>query len=142
MGITIKCKKSGHDIDMGCGGFLNLRTKIAYLVSEEVGQHYESLMRAPLFDPERTKFFDEHDARTEELIKSKTLPIKIADFLYQCDAEGGIHYGACKMLLKVIGDYDNNIIYGYAGRENPAKFADFKKILQECADLKCDMVWE
>ena len=43
---------------------------------------------------------------------------------------------------KVIGDYDDSIIYGYAGRNNPAKFKDFKEILQDCVDNKCFMVWK
>ena len=52
-----------------------------------------------------------------------------------------IRYGACKNILKVIGDYDDNILYGYCGRPDCAKFADFKSILQDCVDTKSDMIW-
>lgn len=51
------------------------------------------------------------------------------------------YYGACKELLKIIGDYDDNVLYGYIGRPDCAKFRDFKAILQDCADNKCDMIW-
>ena len=44
-------------------------------------------------------------------------------------------------MLKVIGNYDDNICYGYAGREDCAMFRDFKKILEDCAEHKCSMVW-
>lgn len=30
---------------------------------------------------------------------------------------------------------------GYIGRPDCAKFRDFKAILQDCADNKCDMIW-
>ena len=53
--------------------------------------------------------------------------MKIVDFCLQSDCEGSIRYGACKELLKVIGNYDDNICYGYAGREDCAMFRDFKK---------------
>lgn len=38
-------------------------------------------------------------------------------------------------------DYDDNVLYGYIGRPDCAKFRDFKAILQDCADNKCDMIW-
>lgn len=38
-------------------------------------------------------------------------------------------YGCAKQLLKVIGDYDNGKVYGYAGRgEHAARFSDFKAV--------------
>lgn len=44
-------------------------------------------------------------------------------------------------VIKVIGDYDDAIHYGYAGRKDCAMFRDFKAILTDCAVHKCDMVW-
>lgn len=92
--------------------------------------------------PAKQHALKSYDDETERLIERKELLIKIADFLYQSDCEGEIRYGACKEILKVIGDYDNRVIYGYAGRENPARFKDFKGILKDCVDNKCFMVWE
>lgn len=53
--------------------------------------------------------------KTEQLIREKKVSIKIVDFCLQSDIEGSIHYGACKEILKAIGDYDDNVCYGYAG---------------------------
>ena len=131
MGVTIKCKKTEHEMDVGYFGFFKLRAKVAELVGSEVGEHYKKL----------DDILDMPSPEKERLIESKILPIKIADFLYQSDCDGKIRYGACKEILKVIGDYDDSIIYGYAGRENPAKFKDFKEILQDCVDNKCFMIW-
>lgn len=142
MGLTIKCKKTGREMDVSYSGFSRLRKKVAELVSPEVGKHYQTLDKIFRMDSsEKENAFKLYDDETERLVESEALPIKIADFLYQSDCDGKIRYGACKEILKVIVDYDDSIIYGYAGRENPAKFKDFKEILQDCVDNKCFMVW-
>lgn len=140
MGVTVSCKKTGHGFDLGSGGFFLLRCKVAELVGEPLASHYKKLWRTPLFEG-RKEYFEEYDKETERLIQEKKVSIKIADFLYQTDVEGSIHYGACKQILKVIGDYDDDFLYGYVGRKDCARFRDFKKILQECVDHKCDLIW-
>lgn len=141
MGVTIECKKGNKAIDMGYGGFANLRRRVAKLTGEPFSSHYEGLFYAPIFEEERKQYFEAFDQRTAEMIEKKLVPIKVVDFCLQPDCGGKIRYGACKELLKIIGDYDDNILYGYAGRKDCAKFADFKAILQECVEKKSDMVW-
>ena len=142
MGLTIKCKKTGREMDVSYSGFFRLRKKVAELVNQEVGEHYQELDEIfRITSPEKEHALESYNDETERLVESKELPIKIADFLYQSDCDGKIRYGACKEILKVIGDYDDNIIYGYACRENPAKVKDFKEILQDCVDNKCFMIW-
>jgi hypothetical protein len=143
MGVTIKCKKTGREMDVGYFGFHKLRAKIAELVSPKVGKHYQ--MYDGIFSmtsPAKEHALKSYNDETERLIERKELSIKIADFLYQSDCGEKIRYGACKEILRVVGDYDNRVIYGYAGRENPARFKDFKEILKDCVDNKCFMVWE
>lgn len=142
MGVTIECKKTGREMDVGYFGFHKLRAKIAELVSPKVGKHYQ--MYDGIFSmtsPAKEHALKSYNDETERMIERKELSIKIADFLYQSDCDGKIRYGACKEILKVIGNYDDSIIYGYAGREKPAKFKDFKEILQDCVDNKCFMIW-
>lgn len=141
MGLTISCKKTGRSIDMGAGGFFRLRLKVSELAGDPWASHYAKLQRIPLFDPERTAFCEAFDAETERLIAEKKVSIKLADFCLQSDCKGAIRYGTCKLLLKIIGDYDDNVCYGYAARPNCAKFCDFKAILQDCVAHKCDMRW-
>lgn len=90
---------------------------------------------------EKDKYFRDYDALTEQMIKENKVNIKVADFLYQSDCEGKIRYGACKELLKVIGDYDDDVLYGYCGRPDCAKFCDFVSILKDCVENKFDMIW-
>lgn len=136
MGLTIKCKKGNKSIDLGYGGFNRFRNKIAELAGGPFVEHYISLN--PFGDKE---YFDEFDRKTREILKNKQADIKVVDFLLQSDCGGSIRYGACKNILNAIGDYDDDILYGYCGRNDCAKFKDFKEILSECIDLKCDMVW-
>lgn len=128
MGVTISCTKTGRTIDVGSGGFLRLRSKISELVGEPWASHYRALVEERICDEkEREKFYEDFDKKTEELLNKKCVSVKIVDFCLQSDCEGSIRYGACKELLKVIGNYDDNICYGYAGREDCAMFRDFKK---------------
>lgn len=143
MGLAIRCKKSNDNIDVSYFGFSRLRNTVSLLVGGNWGVHYLRLTDyLPSLENTRDKeFYEEFDRETERLINERKINIKVADFLLQSDCEGSIHYGACKEILKVIGDYDDNLIYGYAGRKNPAMFKDFKRVLQACVDKKCDMVW-
>ena len=143
MGVTIKCKKTGRDIDLGYGGFARLRNKVAELMGEPFYSHYMKLDKAPVSmrPDEEKKFYTEWDVEAIRPVRENDLPVKVVNFLLESDCEGKIRYGACKAILKVIGDYDDNICYGYAGRSDCAMFRDFKAILQDCVDNKCDMVW-
>lgn len=141
MGVTVLCRKTGRSIDLGYFGFKRLRDKVAELYGGVFWDHYQGIDKAPFMGEARKQYFDAFDKRTEELIREKKVSIKIVDFLLQPDAGGSIHYGACKEILKVIGDYDDEIHYGYSGRKDCAMFRDFKDILIDCAVHKCDMVW-
>ena len=149
MGITISCKKTGRSIDMGYGGFNRLRNKVAELAGGPFAKHYLlldapeniKLAAASLISENRDQFFDWFDQRTQEIIDANQADIKIVNFLLQSDCEGKVHYGACKNILRTIGDYDDDVLYGYCGRPDCAKFKDFKAILKDCINNKCDMVW-
>jgi len=144
MGVTIRCKKTGTSIDMGYGGFSNLRNKVAELYSEEFGNHYKLLSSSMvmfLAISRRKSYFEEYDRETEEMVQSKRLNIKVADFCYQSDCGGAIRYGACKIIYNIIKNYDDNLLYGYAGRPDCAKFSDFKNLIKECYETKSDLIW-
>ena len=131
---------------MGSGGFYRLRMQVAKLVSPEFGEHYKEITDSVLFrhfenPAEKEAYLDELDQKTEQMIRKRKVSVKVVDFLMQPDTCGSIRYGACKQLLKVIGDYDDEIRYGYAGKPNCAKFSDFREILKECVEAQSDMLW-
>ena len=143
MGVTITCKKTGRGIDLGYGGFIQLRLKVAQFTGEPFSSHYKKLLNAYALmrADEEKNFIREWDTEMGLLLVGNDIPVKVVNFLLESDCDGKIRYGACKAILKVIGDYDDNICYGYAGRSDCAMFRDFKAILQDCVDNKCDMVW-
>lgn len=143
MGVTIKCKKTGRAIDLGYFGFMRLRNKVAELMGEPFYSHYMKLDKAPVsMKPDEEKqFYEDWCMEATRLLMENDIPAKVVHFLLESDCEGKSSYMACKEILKVIGDYDDNICYGYAGRSDCAMFRDFKAILQDCVDNKCDMVW-
>lgn len=141
MGISIHVGENENGIDMGYHGFLLLRQKIAELSGEKIGQHYSLITTAPWIGKSREDFFEKYDQETDRMVAAGELPSSLADFLYQPDVSGEIPCETCEYLLKIIGDYDDDTIYGYAGRPDAAKFSDFKDLLQECVKQKAPMVW-
>ena len=141
MGVTVKCKKTGRSLDMGYFGFKRWRYKIAELYGGEWWEHYKTLNDAPVVgEKEREKFFFAFDQKTEDLIKNRKVDVKIADFCLQPDSDGSVRYGACKNILKAIGDYTDNYAYGYAAYADH-DWERLKAILQECVDTKSMLTW-
>ncbi len=139
MGISLYCIKTGTSYDMGYGGFLRLRAKVAELCSPEFGEHYEQLLHPRNWGD---AFYEEFDKKTDELIATKKVSVRVASFCLQSDCCGKIGYGACKTILDKVKDYDDDVLYGYCGRPDCFKFKDFKSLLQECVDNKSSMAWE
>ena len=140
MGLTMKSKN--YSIDMGYGGFGRLRLKIAELTGKEIEEHYKELDKGMfLFGAEKEVFFEKYNKRISELEEEFKIPSGILDFLYASDCEGKITVAKCKQIYKVIKDYDDDILYGYCGRSDCAKFKDFKQIVKDCIDNKCSMEW-
>lgn len=140
MGITMKSKN--YSIDMGYFGFSGLRRKVANLAGEEIGLHYNHLYDGVfLFGEKKEKFFTEYNKKINELEKKFNIADGILDFLYASDCKAKISSKKCKQVYKIIKDYDDDVLYGYSGRKDCAKFKDFKKIVKDCIDSKCCMEW-
>lgn len=140
MGITLRSKNC--TADMGYGGFLRFRSKVAELVNEEFGNHYEDARQGSYLDGEkRAIFFNEYDAKTEKLIEDNIVTREIANFCYQPDVEGSIDQRQAKQIYEVIKDYDDNICYGYAGRPDCAMFSDLKRIFKDGAETRKYIRW-
>ena len=121
MGVTIESKN--HSINLGGGGFMRLRTKVAELAAPDIFEHYKKLdegMR--LYGDERKAFYKSYD-------------------LYESDCDGIMDVPHCRSIYEVIKNYDDDILYGYAGRKDCAKFADFKAIVKDGIDSGDGFTW-
>lgn len=139
MGVTLYCKKTNASVDMTYAGFKRFRQ----LVSERCGplwaEHYEKLLTRPEDRPESD---EELDAVTLEMIQKRKIPIKIVDFLLQSDGEGGIHYGACQLILRRLEHHEDDPLYGYAGWGGHAtKLSDVLRLLYACVNARSDLTW-
>lgn len=138
MGVTIQ--SDNYAIDLGYGGFNRLRTKVAELAG--IYEHYKKLDTAmSLTGAEQKKFFEEYDQKTAEIQKERNISDGVMEFLYKPDCNGSVSFEACRQILDVIKDYDDNILYGYTGRPDCAKFKDFKNIVEDCIKKQCCMEW-
>ena len=142
MGMTIKSKS--RSIDLGGGGFRRLRTKVAELAAPDIFEHYKkSIDGMRLYDEnERKAFYKSYNAKIAELDRKYNGRMSdILDFLYESDCDAEMDEDHCRSIYEVIKDYDDNILYGYAGRKDCAKFADFKKIVKDGIDSGDGFSW-
>lgn len=139
MGITIFSKNLSND--MGYGGFRRLRRTIGNLIPcDELREHYMLLDDVGFTDDK--EFYKKYDAKTERLYRKYRKKYgKIIDFLYCSDCEGKFGHYTAIMLLNLIGDYDDDQIYGYAGWEKPMRLEDFKDILKDAVNTKSNWGW-
>lgn len=132
MGVTMKSRD--YCIDFSYSGFRMLRLIVAELTSPEVFEHYKNLFYG-LRAPYRETFLKDYNVRTEELKKKNDTRISdIFDFLHASDDDTKMDAKHCKSIYEVIKDYDDDMSYGYAGRKDCAKFADFKNVVKDGID--------
>lgn len=140
MGVTLE--SINCSLDFGYGGFNNIRTRVAELAAEDIGEHYKHLSDAPFFEEERKLFFEEYDKKIVEISKAHNGEMDgILDFIYASDCDGEMSVDVCKQIYEVIKDYDDKILYGYCGRPDCAMFKDFKELVKDCVDTDCVMEW-
>lgn len=140
MGVTVRSKN--YFINLGYGGFVNLKQKVAELTAEDIYEHYKKLEQG-LFKIGEDKriFFEKYDEKIMELSKKyEGKKDNILGFLYASDCEGKMSAAVCKDIYEVIKDYDDNICYGYCGRDY-GMFCDFKDIVRDCIENNCEMIW-
>lgn len=139
MGVTIESKNRA--IDLGYGGFMCLRTKVAELAAPDIFEHYKKLDEG-LRSPNRKAFFNDYNAKIAELDKKYNGKMSdILDFLYESDCSAEMNADHCRSIYEVIKDYDDDVLYGYSGRKDCAKFADFKKIVKDGIDSGDGFIW-
>lgn len=137
MGVNIKSKN--YETEVGYYGFFLLRLRVAECTAPILGKLYWDMCNFH-YDKEIVKMCYELLEQFSKENKGKY--DKILEFLcdmYDCQGKIGVRY--CKAIYNVIKDYDDDIVYGYKGRKNPCKFADFKRIIKDGIDTKNGVSW-
>ena len=138
MGVTLDGPNTS--IDFGGSGFMRLRLKVAELTADDIFEHYKNLCYN-MFKMSQNDF-QEYDAKTESLNEKYNGRFSnILAFLYAPDTSAILNEKICADVYNVIKDYDDDIVYGYAGRKDCAKFADFKRVLLDCIENNTELEW-
>lgn len=129
-------------IDIGYGGFYNLRKRTAYLIDKKLGKAYEISVEGRYDNKETEKVLNDI---LPDLInkygKDKEWFYDLLDFLYDPDAGGKISYKTAGKIYDIIKDYDDDILYGYCGRADCAKFSDYKEIFKISKTRRLIISW-
>lgn len=141
MGVTIDSENCS--IDLGYGGFKNLRIKVAELTAPDIYEHYKKLENGVFLSGQRQEeFFNDYNTEIQRLSeRHNEEKDNILNFLYASDCEGEMDVEHCKSIYDVIKDYDDNICYGYCGRPDCAMFKNFKELVKDCIDTNTPMKW-
>ena len=142
MGITIESKNRA--IDLGYVGFRMLRVKVAELTAPDIFEHYKKSMDGmQMYDEdERKAFYESYNAKTDELDRKYNGKMSdVLDFLYESDCGAEMDADHCRSIYEVIKNYDDDILYGYSGKKDCAKFADFKAIVKDGIDSGDGFIW-
>ena len=137
MGVTISSKR--YSCDMGYGGFERFRNLVAEKINDDFYKHYLELSSSEAIfsiGNERKEFFEKYDNITKEYINQNIVTIEVANFLYQTDCEGKIDKKQAKQIYELIKGCDNDIVFGYVGRNDCAKMLDLKNIFSDKTIVK------
>lgn len=141
MGLTIYNKHSS--IDLGSIGFLRLRTRIAYMHSQKLGDFYQSLDKQwTLTEHEKEKFLEDYNLKLRTIDEDLNVSHEFLDFLYESDMEGTMSVKHCRAIYNTIKNYQEDFTIGYIGRSDCARFSDFKRIVKECRDRRIQLYWD
>ena len=84
MNVGITIRSNGFSTDMGYGGFMNFRKRVAMLVNKNFGNHYAKLSDAMfLYGDERKEYFKEYDKETNNFVECNLVSGEIADYIQQ-----------------------------------------------------------
>lgn len=139
MGVTFHSPGADHTISYG--SFMVLRRRIAHLVDDELGDLYDLL-----FDNTAIAWQDPYyEMRVEEYAAKKHGELDdVIDFLYASDCEGSCPPDTCARIagyMEPVLDDEGGRVYGYIAHSDAMTFADFYRMLVECAEYRVDFYW-
>lgn len=135
MGVSLYNKD--YCMDMGYGTFFLLKKQIASLYDSKFGDFYADwIMRKGVSDDDmNNKVQDLYDEGIFNNADDDTL-----DFIFLPDCKGKLSYKSCRRLLKIIGDYTDNYMYGYLHANH--SFDYFKEMLNDCVKRRRTLYWD
>lgn len=131
MGVSINSKN--YNFDMPYSGFNRFRKMVAMQLGDRFYEHYTKISDIDTFllsNAERVDYFANYDDTTKSYIQQGIVTADVANFLYQSDCDGTIDSNQAKQVYDLIKNCDDNIQYGYIGRDCTT-MADLKAIFAD-----------
>lgn len=140
MGFTIYANNGSISFDGGAGGFMSLRTNIAFAFDEMFGKHYYTLRYC--HNEDDFAAFNEKAIKILSEDRFKQEDEDIIKFLYDSDIQGSVSHKTCKKIYDLIKDIDfGKKIFTYAAYSDGKDYEHFKDFLLECYKYKRKMRW-
>ena len=140
MGVTLFANGNPRTFDMGAGGFLRLRCKLASIWDKEFGEHYAKLP----FIHEKAGY-EEFDRKTLEIFSDprfKEEDQDLVDFFFESDCKGSIGYKTCGKLYNLIKDVDfGGAIFTYVAYSDGKDYEYLKEFFKECYSRRRKAFW-
>ena len=134
---------------MGCAAFNRLRTRIAQIYNEDLGELYDELGNFSKMDERKKElglsyddekgYYDDYNSRLNDLVNKLELDVDILNFLYAPDCEGKASSKTCKKLYDLIKEVQSDTVYGYAHAY--MTWEQFKELLWNCARKRRQLKW-
>lgn len=80
MSITLECRKTKSEMEIGYRNFFFLRAKVAELFDKNVWQQYIKIMEIPYGD-DRKQALEKWDAGMDRILQASEMPSGVKDFL-------------------------------------------------------------
>lgn len=133
MGICLH--NADYSMDMGYITFFHLRCAVAKQFGKNFLKTYKDWYTNNIPEGDMQRIVDNLFIKgILSTDKKDTL-----DFLFLPDNKGKVSYSGCKVLYKLVKDYDDNVQYGYTYSNN--SFSYFKEMLRDCAKRRRTLFW-
>lgn len=140
MGLTIRGDFDGSpSYDMGLGSFFQLRRDIAFAVSREFGEHYQTLLKCSTEED-----FDAYDRTLAELVRKYEVPEGTLKFLFEEDGNIRIAPVFLQPVYDLALKLDPGKRYGYGGwpKETQMTGENFQELLKFCMEEQKPLMWK
>ena len=139
MGLTIRGDFDGSpSYDIGLGSFFQLRRDIAFAVSKEFGEHYQTILRCRTEED-----FAAHNRKLAELVQKYTVRAGTLKFLYEEDGDVRLDHTFLKPVYELALKLDPDKRYGYGGWPKETKMTgrNFQELLRSCLEEQSSLMW-
>lgn len=129
-------------VEFGVVGIYRLRLKLCELSGGPLAAIFKSISEAYGYPiSQRKEEMDRLDKKLHAIEIEGVEPPGLIHFCIASDIIGSISSSDCGDLLRIIGNNRSSLCFGPRSRQHHGTLGWFKKLLEECVRLNCDLKW-